>query len=218
MKPADPNAADSTDAALIPRIAGGDEEAFVELYRRRHPDVFRFAFAMSRSAAIAQDVAQDVFVELLEDASHFDAAKGSVRAWLFGSARHAVLDRLRRDSRLSDEIPDEAAIPCDGEDSVLRQQRLDKLHAAIVDLPFDYREVIVLCELQELSYADCATVLSCPIGTVRSRLHRAKALLAIRLGDLRLTVEAAANPAPMSAAPAAAVPAPALLKTSEVCT
>jgi RNA polymerase sigma-70 factor (ECF subfamily) len=212
MSEPDRHDADSADAALLARAAAGDEDAFVALYRRRQPDVYRFAYAMSRSAVVAEDVAQDVFVDLLQDGSRFDAAKGTVRAWLLGCARHAVLDRLRRDSRLTDEIPEEPAVPCTGEEGVLARQRLEKLHAAIVDLPFDYREAIVLCELEELSYAQCATVLDCPIGTIRSRLHRAKALLAIRLGDLR----AVATPAATAAASSAVATAP-LLTTSEVC-
>lgn len=207
MSPSD----DSTDAALLARAAVGDENAFVELYRRRQPDVYRFAFAMSRSAALAQDATQDVFVELLQDASGFDPAKGSVRAWLLGCARYVVLDRLRHDSRLTDQQPEEAAVDCAGEASVQAQQRLDRLHAAIVGLPVEYREVVVLCELEELSYAGCAALLGCPIGTVRSRLHRAKALLAARLGDLHAAAARATEPG-------AARPAPAvLLKTGEVC-
>ena len=213
------NTADSDDAALIARVATGDEEAFVELYRRRQPDVYRFAFAMSRSTVLAQDVAQDVFVELLQDASGFDPAKGSVRAWLLGSARYRVLDRLRRDGRFTNVLPEEAAVQCTGEESVLAKQRLEKLHAAIVDLPFEFREAIVLCELSELSYAESAAVLGCPLGTIRSRLHRAKALLALRLGDLRAAPapHAARAATTQSAAAAPAAVAAPVLTTSEVC-
>jgi RNA polymerase sigma-70 factor, ECF subfamily len=177
---------DSIDNALIRRIALGDEDAFVTLYRRRQRDVYRFAFAMTKSVSVAQDVTQDVFLEVLETSAGFDSAKGSGRAWLLGCARHAVLDRLRRDRRWSAaaELPDAATAPRSNEDEVLGEQRLRKLHAAIVTLPIEYREALVLCELAELSYADAAVALACPIGTIRSRLHRAKALLAARLADL----------------------------------
>jgi RNA polymerase sigma-70 factor (ECF subfamily) len=204
---------DTTDAdalAWIERIARGDEDAFVALYRRYQPDVYRFAFAMAKSSALAQDVAQDVFLRVLKDTSGFDSEKGSVRAWLLGCARHAVIDRLRNESRWSEEMPEEGSQPCEGEEQVSRQQRSSKLHAAIVGLPFEYREAIVLCELEELSYAETAALLECPVGTIRSRLHRAKALLAIRLGELdNVPAGVAAAKAPPAAGP--------LLAASEVC-
>jgi RNA polymerase sigma-70 factor (ECF subfamily) len=86
---------------------------------------------------------------------------------------------------------------CKGEDEVFRDQQVRRLHAEIMQLPFEYRETLVLCELVELSYAETAAVLACPIGTVRSRLHRARALLAEGLG--------------------ADSSAPAMLKTTEAC-
>lgn len=173
------------DTALISAVAAGDASAFAALYRRRRADVYRFAFAMSRSPSIAQDVVQEVFLALLESAARYDAAKGSVRAWLLGAARHVVLDRLRAESRWSYEpgAHEEPAVPCTGEEQIFAAQRLARLHAAIVELPFEYRETLALCELAELSYAESAAVLGCPIGTVRSRLHRARALLAAKLGE-----------------------------------
>jgi RNA polymerase sigma-70 factor (ECF subfamily) len=213
MHDRDAETANSVDVALLRRIARGEEEAFVELYRRRQPDIYRFAFALSKSRAIAQDVTQDVFLGILQSVERFDAAKGSVRGWLLGCTRHAVLDRMRRDRRsTADEPPTEECSPCDGEDSVLKEQRLQRLHAAIVDLPIEYREAIVLCELVELSYEQAAAVLDRPVGTIRSRLHRGKALLATRLGDLAPTTRASTEIP--SAQPEQPGP---LLKTSEVC-
>jgi RNA polymerase sigma-70 factor (ECF subfamily) len=174
------NLADLADAALLARILRGEEQAFVELYRRRHLDVYRFAFAMAKSRGVAQDVTQEVFLNVLENAVRFDATKGSVRAWLFGCARYVVLDRLRLERRWTDELPEEA-VPCENEESLLAWQRLERLHAAIARLPIDYREVLVLCELEELTYAQAAAMLECPVGTVRSRLHRARVLLASSL-------------------------------------
>lgn len=172
-----------SDSALLGDVVAGDERAFAALYRRRRRDVYRFAFAMSRSPALAQDVTQDIFLRLLEHGTRFDPSKGSVRAWLLGAARHAVLDRLRSDSRWAGSgAAAEATAPCRGEDEVLTAQRRARLHAAIAALPFEYREALVLCDLAELSYAECAAILRRPIGTVRSRLHRARAMLAERVG------------------------------------
>jgi RNA polymerase sigma-70 factor (ECF subfamily) len=167
---------------LLAQVAAGDESAFVALYRRRRDDVYRFAVALARSAAVAEDVTQEVFLNALENAARYDVAKGSVRAWLIGCARHTVLDRMRLERRWTDEIP-ECEAPDDHVEGLFAEQRLDRLHAAIARLPLEYREAIVLCELAELSYAESAAVLECPIGTVRSRLHRARRQLAVMLKD-----------------------------------
>ena len=122
----------------------------------------------------------------------FDAAKGSVRAWLFGCARYVVLDRLRLERRWTGDVPDEVA-DIDADERLQTDQRIERLHAVLATLSPEYREALVLCELEELSYAEAALVLECPIGTVRSRLHRGRALLAAKLEQERgVVVEVAA--------------------------
>jgi RNA polymerase sigma-70 factor (ECF subfamily) len=182
MAETDPAPDNRVDERLLAEIAAGVEQAFVELYRRRHNDVYRFAFAMAKSRSFAQDVTQEVFLNVLENASRFDGAKGSVRAWLFGCARYVTLDRLRLERRWTDDMPAELATP-DGDERLLTDQRIERLHAAIARLPIEYRETLVLFELQELSYAETAAVLDCPVGTVRSRLHRGRALLSAMLDE-----------------------------------
>ena len=177
----DPASDDRVDVRLLAEIAAGVEQSFVELYRRRHNDVYRFAFAMAKSRSFAQDVTQEVFLNVLENASRFDSAKGSVRAWLFGCARYVTLDRLRLERRWTHEMPADGGV--DGDERLLADQRAERLHAAIAKLPVDYREALVLFELQELTYAETAAVLECPVGTVRSRLHRARASLAAMLDE-----------------------------------
>jgi RNA polymerase sigma-70 factor (ECF subfamily) len=173
---------ESPDAELLAQAAAGGEDAFVELYRRRRDDVYRFAYALTRSRAFAQDATQEVFLKVLENAGRFDPAKGTPRAWLLGCARHVVIDRLRAENRRGDEAPEQATA-ADHELRVLNEQRLIRLHAAIAELPFEYREALVLCELAELPYAEAAAVLDCPVGTVRSRLHRARGLLTASLRE-----------------------------------
>jgi RNA polymerase sigma-70 factor (ECF subfamily) len=193
----EPRPEDPSDAELLERISAGAEDAFIALYARRRHDVFRFAYALARSVSVAQDVTQDVFLNVLEHAARYDVRKGTVRAWLYGCARNIAVDRLRTDGRSAREAAREQEDACKGEDEVFRDQQVRRLHAEIMQLPFEYREALVLCELVELSYAETAAVLGCPIGTVRSRLHRARALLAEGLG--------------------ADSAAPALLKTTEAC-
>jgi RNA polymerase sigma-70 factor, ECF subfamily len=195
---------DRIEVQLLAEIVAGVEQAFVELYRRRHHDVYRFAFAMAKSRSFAQDVTQEVFLNVLENAARFDSAKGSVRGWLFGCARYVTLDRLRLERRWTDAMPDEVAA-LDGDELRETDQRIERLHAAIARLPIEYREALVLCELQELSYAETAAVLGCPVGTVRSRLHRGRVLLATMLDE---EGQAAADAGPGVAGP---------LQAREVC-
>src|SRR5690349_19529117 len=182
MDQADPGSNDRVDVRLLAEIVAGVEQSFVELYRRRHNDVYRFAFAMAKSRSFAQDVTQEVFLNVLENARRFDSAKGSVRAWLFGCARHVTLDRLRLERRWTDDMPADLAT-LDSDERLLVDQRVERLHAAIARLPVEYREALVLVELQELTYAETAAVLGCPVGTVRSRLHRGRVLLAAMLDE-----------------------------------
>src|SRR6185295_809070 len=152
------------DDELIARIAGGDREAFALLYRRYRTDVYRFAAHVSGSPAVADDVVQDVFVAVIEGASGYRANRSGVLPWLLGIARNHV--RRWRCQRPVQPLPG------------------DETQAARdLEVPVRYREIIVLCDLQELSYADAAEALGCAVGTVRSRLHRGRALLARRLCD-----------------------------------
>lgn len=168
---------DGRDAGLLAAIAAGSEQAFVDLYRRRHADVYRFALAMAKSRSFAEDATQEVFLNVLEHADRFDVAKGSARGWLLGCARHVVVDRLRLERRWTDALP-EPAEACQQAERLFAEQRIERLHAALAELPVEYRETIALCDLAELSYAEAAVALGCPLGTVRSRLHRGRTLLA----------------------------------------
>ena len=140
----------------------------------------------------AADLVQETFLAVLRpSASHraggYDASKGAIGNYLFGIARHFVLKRLSAREVATfdlDEHDEETAWP-DGRPSVLdgltRAETIQAVRAAIASLPAVYREAVVLCELQELSYADAAAIAQCPVGTVRSRLHRAKAMLTTKL-------------------------------------
>ena len=196
MDQIEPGTNDRVDVRLLADIVAGVEQSFVELYRRRHNDVYRFAFAMAKSRSFAQDVTQEVFLNVLENASRFDSAKGTVRAWLFGCARHVTLDRLRLERRWTDDMPADLGT-LDSDERLLADQRVERLHAAIARLPIEYREALVLFELQELTYAETAAVLHCPVGTVRSRLHRGRVLLATMLDE---TEQAAPDVKPSVAA------------------
>lgn len=182
-----------TDAELVRRTAAGEADAFETLYQRRQGEVFRFALHMTASRSVAEDVAQETFLAVMRDAGRYDPARATVSAWLCGIARNHVRRRLERDRRLwpaapeSDEAWDESletATVVETDDplaTLARAERVEAVREAILALPVRYREAVVLCDLEELSYADAAAALGCALGTVRSRLHRGRSLLAERL-------------------------------------
>jgi RNA polymerase sigma-70 factor, ECF subfamily len=180
------------DHQLFVRLRQRDEEAFVTLYRRRQAPIFRFALHMSGSATVAEDVTQEVFMTLLRDECGFDPERGTVSGYLFGIARKLVLRHLERgrsdvtlDTDSDEGSSPELAITDDPLAELTHREGIEALRRAVVTLPRRYREVVVLCDLEEIDYAEAAVALGCPIGTVRSRLHRARALLLEKLNQER---------------------------------
>jgi RNA polymerase sigma-70 factor (ECF subfamily) len=174
------------DDALMMAIASGDRHAFTELFRRRRDDVYRVALLMTGRAQAAEDIAQDVFLALMRDARRYEAGRSTVTAWLCGIARNHARRRLDQDGRLlsfgvDEGGAEEPAVHPDPVGDLAAAQHLEALRSAILSLPVRYREVVVLCDLQELSYADAAAALDCAVGTVRSRLHRARGLLTAKM-------------------------------------
>lgn len=195
-----PTLPDETDERLMARIAAGDEDAFVALYRRRQPAVYRFAWQMSGSTAVAQDVTQEVFLAVMRGAAEFDAERGAVVPFLFGIARNLVHRAWRglgpRVEPLDTLAAAEPGTHDDPADGLVARERVSLVRRAIAALPAHYREVVVLCELEELSYADAAAALDQPVGTIRSRLHRARSLLASKLRQRDEPAPALGAPSP----------------------
>jgi RNA polymerase sigma-70 factor (ECF subfamily) len=196
--PAAPPTDQAPDHELLTQALAGDEQAFAEFFRRRHLDVFRFVVHMTGSVPIAEDVVQDVFMAVMRDGARYDAGRATVTAWLCGIARNFVRRRLERDRRLTPVDPagegESSADPLsiDPLAGLLRAERIETLRRAVHALPVAYREAVVLCDLEEMSYGDAAAALGCPVGTVRSRLHRARAILAVRLAASHLSPAASA--------------------------
>ena len=181
-----------TDDQLLTGLRRGDEAAFVVLYRRRQGAIYRFAMHMSGSATAAEDITQEVFLALLRRECGYDPERGTLSGYLFGIARKLVLRNLERgraDVALETEADDaalpELAVIDDPLIDLTRREGIEALRRAVMALPRRYREVVLLCDLEELDYADAAVVLRCPIGTVRSRMHRARALLFEKLNQDR---------------------------------
>jgi RNA polymerase sigma-70 factor (ECF subfamily) len=184
---------DVSDADLLRSMLAGDEEALAVLYRRRQGSIYRFALQMSGSPALAEDVTQEVFMVLLRNGKSYDSTRGSLNWFLLGIARNLTRQRLGREhfyAPLENEQSDRP--PANGLqttsnplDELSRNQTIEAIRTAVLSLPPRYREVVVLCELQELSYVKAARILNCAIGTVRSRLHRGRALLIEKLRPAR---------------------------------
>jgi RNA polymerase sigma-70 factor (ECF subfamily) len=207
---------DLADALLLRRVAAGDEDAFAEVYRQKHPALYRFALHMTGNASVAEDVTQEVFMALIRDPKRFDPTRGTLGGFLFGVARNHLRKRWEQDRRLVafDGDPDElhggasssdrggirsangngshghgslrSALPAaPGWDEFASVEAIGRVRQAVNTLPENYREIVVLCELEEMSYEEAAAALGCPVGTVRSRLHRARAMLVEKLRETR---------------------------------
>jgi RNA polymerase sigma-70 factor, ECF subfamily len=186
---------DALDAELLERARRGDEHAFSQLFGRHQRAIYRYAVHMCGSEA-GDDIVQDTFLAVLRQRGRTDAPRTSVSGYLFGIARHLVLHRLgSKYEPLVTETGDEdvsqvASDTLTALDDLTRAETIASVRAAVRSLPPVYREVVVLCELQDLDYAAAADVVQCPIGTIRSRLSRARALLAAKLSGLRQAASA----------------------------
>ena len=183
--------AEPTDAELMSRMATGDGEAFAAIFRRYQATVYRFSRQMLAAKDAAEDITQDAFIALAQNAGRFDAMRGSLTTYLYGIARNLILQRHRRDRLRSevdlDAIADEelTAVSASGDplEALSRSQLVQHLRAAILRLPVHYREAVVLCELHGLSYEDAAAIARCPLGTIRSRLSRGRQMLMERCAE-----------------------------------
>jgi len=181
---------DLSDGELLQSMLAGDEEALAALYRRRHQGIYRFALQMCGSSAVAEDVTQEVFMILIREGDTFNPSRGSLNGFLIGVARNHVLRRLRRErfyvsieedlerEGKANQTPQATAGPVD---DLSRKERIEFVRRAVLALREKYREVVVLCDLEEMSYTAAAEILGCAVGTVRSRLHRGRALLIEKL-------------------------------------
>ena len=178
-----------SDQELLRRMLAGDEDAFTAIYRARQAPVYRFALQMTGRGATAEDVTQEVFIALIEHGRRYDASRGTLASFLYGIARNLVLRRIAkdRDTGVAEELAGEHDLLGD----LTRRETVEQVRRAVLSLPTAYREAIVLCDLEDLSYQDAALALDCPVGTVRSRLNRGRAMLAQKLRCAAAPVSAA---------------------------
>jgi RNA polymerase sigma-70 factor, ECF subfamily len=186
----------TSDVELLRLMLAGDGGAFEQLYQRWQSPLYRFGLRMSGSETIAEDVTQEVFLALMRDGRQY-CGRGSFAAYIFTIARHRIWRRLRRERWF---VALESGEKVEGDDTLssdrliaredpladlTRDEIVEAVRRAVLALPVHYREAVLLCYLHELSYAEAAEVIGCEIGTVRSRLHRARALLAEKLDSMK---------------------------------
>ena len=174
------------DLTLLTEMRNGSAVAFEQLYRRHQGPLYRFAVLRCGSAETAADIVQEIFLALLNNSLKFDPARGVLQGFLFGVARNLLMkqhDAARRYPRIShtastdepvDDIADSAAGPLE---RLLASEATEGVRNALQQLAPHYRDVVILYEMHDLSYMEIAQICNIDIGTVRSRLSRARARL-----------------------------------------
>ena len=174
------------DLTLLTEMRNGSAVAFEQLYRRHQGPLYRFAVLRCGSAETAADIVQEIFLALLNNSLKFDPTRGVLQGFLFGVARNLLMkqhDAARRYPRIShtasadepvDDIADSAAGPLE---RLLASEAAEGVRNALQQLAPHYRDVVILYEMHDLSYVEIAQICNIDIGTVRSRLSRARARL-----------------------------------------
>lgn len=173
------------DRDLIRRVAQGDRAAFTQLMARHEDMVFAVCLRMMRDREAALDASQETFLTLYRKADRYrgDAA---VSTWLYRVTVNTCLDLLRKHRRrLSEPLPDHVD-PADpaGEDAYGSAEIRPSIETALAALPAEFRAAVILSDLEGRPLAEVAEILEVPVGTVKSRVFRARRLLAEQLGNL----------------------------------
>jgi RNA polymerase sigma-70 factor (ECF subfamily) len=186
---------DEKQDALLKRAVRGDEQAFLALYQRHQSALYRYALRMTGSSWAAEELVQEVFLLLIREPHKYQPERGELGAFLFGVARNRVMKHLEKAPReMSLDVMNADGSPRNEPEDPLtpmmiteKRERIEQVREAVLGLPTEFREAVVLCELEEMSYEQAAHACGCPIGTIRSRLHRGRALLLAKLELLRDT-------------------------------
>jgi RNA polymerase sigma-70 factor, ECF subfamily len=182
------------DHSLLRRLARGEERAFSVVYERYNGPIHRFAWHMSGDRAMAEEITQEVFMLIIRKPRKYDPSKGSLGGYLFGIARNLTRRRLEQrrvnipfaeEPNPTDEAYSISESAIDDTSNALeqltRRELIEGLRAAVFSLPAQYREVIILCDLEQMSQASAAELLQCAPGTIASRMHRARAMLKMKM-------------------------------------
>lgn len=187
------------DRVLVERVQGGDEQAFRTLYERYHRRAFAVAFGVVKNKQDALDVVQDGFVKVHKHIGKFQGSS-SFYTWLYRIIMNLSIDHVRRRKnskgmeyddavrREADEIAGDGTLlprilDANPGKTVVRRELLEKIQGALDELPEYHREVILLREIEGLSYEEMSEVLDVPKGTIMSRLFHARKKMQAALSD-----------------------------------
>jgi len=174
-----PDSNDPSDAQLVARTGAGDEAAWEALFARYGKVLYRFALRSTGAPDAADEIVQEVFLTLIRRSDGFDPRRGALSSYLFGAARNQIARRMRSGPVLAE--PEEGVTDETPLDELSETERLDAVRRGVQALPQNYREVVILCDLEEMSYEQAGAALAIPVGTVRSRLSRGRGLLERKL-------------------------------------
>ena len=163
-----------TELQLIQRTRDGDTSAFADLVRLHQSGLFRVVQNLVPDRHAVEDLAQDVFLAAYRNLSRYDAARGSFRAWLFTIARNRCVNHGKRERLRKHDAIDDVSDHRNRGESLEQQEFFQQLDIALMELPFEQRAAFVLIELEQLSYQEAAQVEQTEVGTIKSRVHRAK--------------------------------------------
>ena len=164
------------DRKLVAQVLAGQSDEFRVLVERHQQSIFRFAFGMLGPREEAQDITQETFLAAFVNLSRFDSAPASFSTWLFTIARNRCINLLKR-RRNSEDHDLELVADVAMADPVLGEELSQQLDRALASLPVDQRSTFVLAEIEDLPYAEIAQIEQTTLGTVKSRIHRAKTRL-----------------------------------------
>ena len=174
-----------SDTRLLERVAGGDRDAFTELYRRFARPVFAMAVRQLGDNGRAEEAAQETFAAVWRSARSYRPERGSASAWLYAVARHAIIDRARQRREPVVEVPEEATAEAGPAEQAEGSWLAWRVHSALEQLPERERAVLELAYWSGLSQTEIASYLDVPLGTVKTRTRTGLARLAGLLDEVR---------------------------------
>lgn len=164
-----------SDAALVERIQRRDESALAALYDRYAGMLSSLLNRILRDTQAAEEILQDIFFQLWQNASRFDASRGSLPGWLTVIARNRAISRLRRHNPAAgDPLPETIAMPASSLESAVSQRELmGRVKSVLQNLPGEQRAALELAYFEGLTHSEIAQRTGDPLGTVKTRLRSA---------------------------------------------
>ena len=161
----------NSDAALVAGIRSGNENAMAQLYDRYSPIVYAVALRVLGDTAAAEDVLQDVFIQLWRNPGAFDASRGQMAAWLSVIARHRAIDVLRKRTPDSDISEVVVSVNANLDAAADRNKALQKVREVLSGMPAQQRSAIEMAFFEGLTHTEIANRTGEPLGTIKTRIR-----------------------------------------------